>query len=245
MLRPRSALLSLVTLCLLAAPASAAGLLVPRDGSPPIEVESQRVSATLVDGLARTTVRQTFVNPHGAALEALYVFPVPDGATLVDVAMEVGGQRLEGLVVERQKARRVYDSIVRRKKDPALVEQIGRSKFRLSVFPVLPGQPTVVELTWIEQVPLAEGMYRYVYPPRAGPSRTRRLAGTSRSPLTVESSAPIVSATSPTADVDVARRGPNEVIASLERLRARLDTDIVVQAAIAVGEPSPRRAHVP
>lgn len=237
MLRPRSALLALLTLCLLAAPAWAAGLLVPRDGSPPIEVESQRVSATLIDGLARTTVRQTFVNPHGRALEALYVFPVPNGATLVDVAMEVGGQRLEGLVVERQKARQVYDSIVRRKRDPALVEQIGRNKFRLSVFPVLPSEPTVVELTWIEHVPLAAGTYRYVYPlalAESGTSTRRDLTFG----LTVQSSASVVSATSPTADMDVVRRGSHDVLATLERSRARLDSDLVVEVGIAVGEPS-------
>ena len=78
--------------------------------------------------------------------------------------MEVGGQRLEGFLVERKTARRTYDAIVRRGRDPALVEQIGRSKFRLSVFPVLPDTPTVVELTWIESVPLRQGKYRYVYP---------------------------------------------------------------------------------
>ncbi len=56
------------------------------------------------------------------------------------------------------------DSIVRRGRDPALLEQVGRELFRLSVFPLLPEQPTVVELNWIEAIPLVDGELHYVYP---------------------------------------------------------------------------------
>ena len=133
-----------------AASAQASGLLVFRDGSATLHVQSQRVTATLTDGLARTTVRQTFVSHHGRGgrgLEAVDLFPVPERAALADLALELGGQRLEGLLTERRTARPVFDSIVRRGRDPALLEQIGRSRFHLSVFPVLPDQPTLVELT--------------------------------------------------------------------------------------------------
>ena len=88
-------LVSLALLVLFAGPASAQ--LVPRDGSPPIRVKSPHVNAGVEAGLARTTVRQTFVNRQSRPLEAIFQFPVPEGAALVDVAMEVGGQRLEGL----------------------------------------------------------------------------------------------------------------------------------------------------
>jgi len=145
-------------------PSHAAGLLIPRDGSPPIAVQSHRVTVTVTDGLARTTLRQVFVNPHPRALEAVYLFPLPRDAALIDLAMEVGGQRLEGLLAERKQARRVYDQIVRQRRDPALVEQVGRGAFRLSVFPLLPKVETVVELTWIQHIPLSQGVFRYTYP---------------------------------------------------------------------------------
>ena len=70
----RSAFFALSVFLVLTGRASAQ--LVPRDGSSPIAVRSQRVEALVEDGLARTTVRQTFVNPHDRPLEALYVFPV-------------------------------------------------------------------------------------------------------------------------------------------------------------------------
>jgi len=213
------------------------GLLVPRDGSAPIRVRSHRVSAVVEDGLARTTLRQTFVNPHGRALEAVYVFPLPEEAALVGVAMEVGGQRLEGFLAERRTARHAYDSLVRQRIDPALVEQVGRSTFRLSVFPVVPNAPTVVELTWIERVPLVEGEYRYVYPLALGGEGTRTEQDFTIS-VTVRSSVPIESASSPNADMLARKISDHEAKASLERIGAALSEDVVVVARVRAPEPS-------
>lgn len=218
-------------------PADAAGLLVPRDGSAPIQLQSHRVTVTIDDGLARTTVRQTFINPHRRALEAIYVFPVPEQAALVDLVMEAGGQRLEGLLAERRAARSAYDAIVRKGKDPALLEQIGRSTFRLSVFPVLPDQETMVELTWIEVVPLQAGEYRYVYPLALAGS----LTSTERDltlDVTVRSSAPMVSVSSPSSAMATALVSPHEARASFERSRATLDQDLTVVAKVSAQEPS-------
>ncbi|MEN8149595.1 MAG: VIT domain-containing protein [Planctomycetota bacterium] len=226
-----------VALAILVTNAHAAGLLRPRDGSPPIGVKSHRVTAVLEDGLARTTLRQTFVNPGNRMLEAIYTFPVPEGAALVDVAMEVGGQRLEGLLAERKQARKIYDSIVRRKKDPALVEQTGRNQFRLSVFPVMPRADTVVEVTWAQRIPLSQGAFRYVYPLflMEGHAETEE---DFTFVLTVDSSAPLATITSPIADMDIIRKGPGTAIASFERSRARLDEDVVVEARVEKAEPA-------
>jgi len=231
--------LPLVVLVVLifAVPAQAAGLLLPRDGSPPIAVRSHRVTAVVKDGLARTTLRQTFVNPHSRMLEAIYLFPLPEGAALVDVAMEVGGQRLEGLLAERQRARKIYNDIVREKRDPALVEQIGRSTFRLSVFPVMPKEDTVVELTWIERIPLEQGRFRYVYPLATGGKATE-----TKQDLTItvrlESSVPFTDVKASIPDMQVIRPEAGVAVASLERSRGRLDEDVVITARVETQKPS-------
>jgi uncharacterized protein YegL len=222
---------------LAAAPARAAGMLVPRDGSPPIQLRSHRVTAVVDDGVARTTVRQTFVNPHGRALEAVYVFPVPEDAALVDLVMEVGGQRLEGLLAERRTARRAYDRLVQRRIDPALVEQIGRDTFRLSVFPVLPDQETVVEITWIQHLPTTGGEVRYVYPLAGAESAATTLRDLTVS-VTMRSSVPIEAVSTPTAGLSTHVVCPHEVRASMERGGARLDQDVVVVAKVRASEPT-------
>ncbi len=227
----------LVFAALLAERAHGAGLLVPRDGSPAIQVRSHRVAAEVRDGLARTTLRQTFVNPHGRPLEALYIFPLPEDAALTGLALELGDQRLEGFLAERMTARRAYDSIVRRNRDPALVEQIGRSAFRLSVFPVLPDEPTVVELTWIEALPLLNDEYRYVYPLAlaAGAASTEQDLTVS---VTLFSSVPIQNVLSTTQGMATRLTTEHEAHASLERSRAPLAEDVVVTARVAASAPS-------
>jgi len=212
--------------------ASAGGLLVPRDGSPPIGMSSHRVSAVVEEGLARTTVRQTFVNPHGRALEAIYLFPLPEGAALIDVAMETGGQRLEGLLAERKRARKVYDEIVRRQRDPALVEQIGANTFRLSVYPVLPGEDTVVELTWISLVPLIGGELNYVYPLAVG-AKTVAIEQDFAIAVQLRSSVPFTEVKASSAAMEVVRPAPGQAIVAMEVTEARLDRDLVVTAGVA------------
>lgn len=233
----RTFALSVHLLLMLATVAPAAGLLLPRSGEAPIRIKSHRVNAVLEDGIARTTVRQTFVNPHGRALEAIYIFPLPAGAALVDVAMEVGGKRLEGLLAERQRARKVYNAIVRSRRDPALVEQIGRAKFRLSVYPVLPDQPTVVEITYIERVPLMRAAYRYVYPLALG-GEAAKTEGDLTFNLEVHSSLGLEGVVTTTRGMAVVRRSANAWNASFEKTGAALDQDLVVEAHVAGDRPT-------
>ncbi len=229
----RSIALGLVAGLLLLVPdTEAGGLLIPRDGSPPIGMSRHRVKAVVEDGLARTTVRQTFVNPHGRELEAIYVFPLPEGAALIDVAMETGGVRLEGLLAERKRARRVYDEIVRSRRDPALVEQIGKNTFRLSVYPVLPGEDTVIELSWIEHVPLVGGELHYVYPLAVGDDVVA-VEQDFAMVAQLRSSVPFTEVSASTEAMEVEHILAGEVVAAMEVSNATLDADVVLSARVA------------
>lgn len=238
----RMVLVCLAAVALCRGDGKAAGVLVPRGGQGAIAIQSQRVRAVVEDALARTTVRQTFVSRHAGALEAIYEFPVPEGAALVDVALELGGQRLEGLLVERGAARRAYDALAGRKRDPALLEQTGRSSFRLSVYPVLPEQPTVVEIAWIETLPLVGGERHYVYP-----LAMEGAAAVTEHDLTISvelrSSAPLRDVACSERDVHVALLSPHEARASLERCQASLSRDFTIVARTAAEAPA-LAAHV-
>lgn len=221
---------------LAAAPAAAAGFLVSRDGRSRFAIRSHRVTAEVTDGLARTTVRQVFVSEDPGLSEAVYVFPLPEGASLVGVSMETAGQRLAGVLAERKRARRTYDDIVRSRRDPGLVEQVGRNAFRMSVFPIEAGTPVVVELTWVEWLPLTGGAYRYVYP-----LATDGEAASTEEDFTISvrmrSAAPLVDVTG-SKDLEIVRVGPGEVLSTMERIGAKLDEDVVVTGRVKTGEPS-------
>jgi len=231
--------LPIAVLLLLAGESFAAGVLLPRDGSRPIEVKSHRVTVVIEGGLARTTLRQTFVNPHHRPLEAIYAFPLPRDAALVDVAMEVNNVRLTGLLLERQRGRKIYNEIVSSQKDPALVEQIGPGTFRLSVFPVVPRKDTVVELTWIQQLPDNRGVCHYVYPLALarGKAKTKQEFAFN---LTVKADGGAAVVTSPLKDMEIAPADAGAQTASFTRIQAGLDQDVVVNIAREVQTPTVR-----
>src|SRR5262245_46478867 len=94
------------------------GLLIPEEKSvPPLAMLNHKVSIAIEDQVAVTTVEQTFRNHTDRNLEATYVFPVPKGASVNRFTMWVDGKETKGELIEADKAKAVYTSIVRRTQD--------------------------------------------------------------------------------------------------------------------------------
>ena len=84
----RSSAVALLLLALSVVPTSAAGLLVAEGGfGGRLEITQQRVDVTINNGIAVTTVDQTFLNKEQRVVEALYTFPVPEGASVANFSM--------------------------------------------------------------------------------------------------------------------------------------------------------------
>jgi hypothetical protein len=110
--------------------------------------------------VVETMLTQEFENPHPFNLEAFFHYPVPAGATVTGLALWVNGVRREARMLERQKAREIYEGIVREKRDPALVERTDGG-FRIRIFPVLARSRQRVELRFVQPVEqVGEGAYR-------------------------------------------------------------------------------------
>lgn len=97
------------------------------------------VDVVVESGFARTTIDQTYFNPTNRTLEGLYSFQVPHDATISRLAMYVDGTLMESAVVDRSRGRDIYEGIVERQRDPALLEWMGGDAFRMRLFPI-PGR---------------------------------------------------------------------------------------------------------
>ncbi len=120
-----------------------------RDRMEPVELVRVAVEVTTAGDLAVTEVTHSFHSSASERREATFRFPVPDGAMLVGLAMEIGGTLMEGEIVEREKARAVYDQIVDHMLDPALLEWEAGNWFKLRVFPLEPGEDKRVVLRYV------------------------------------------------------------------------------------------------
>ena len=114
------------------------------------------MTVTLGDGVLHYEVDETFVNHGGRIGEADYVFPLPRDAAFSDLKLTIDGELVSGETMDAQHARSIYEEIVRRQRDPALVEWMGYGMLRTRIFPILPGESKRVVVRF-DQVAEREG----------------------------------------------------------------------------------------
>jgi Ca-activated chloride channel family protein len=159
----------LIVTLLAAAPAFAAGLMKPKgDTLPDLLIEEHHVKVTINNGFAVTEVDQTFRNPNDQDLEAIYTFPLPKNAALSELSLWIDGQEVVGEVVEKEKARRVYEEERNEGRETALAEQREYYSFDVSVSPVRALDTVRVRLLYLQPIELDTGIGRYVYPLEEG-----------------------------------------------------------------------------
>ena len=119
--------------------------------SPVIRVSSQvRVQ---VDGrVARVEVEEQFRNNGGGIAEGTYLYPMPGEAVFTDFSLWMGEQEVRGEMMQAEQARGIYEEIVRRLKDPALLTLEGHGLIRARVFPIQPGETRKVVLRYTQML---------------------------------------------------------------------------------------------
>jgi len=108
--------------------------------NPSIVRTSSDVRVDLANRVLHYEVEETFVNRGGGVGEADYLFPLPKGAAFRDLKLSINGELVSGETMNANEARRIYEEIVRRQKDPALVEWMGHGLLRTRIFPINPGE---------------------------------------------------------------------------------------------------------
>jgi Ca-activated chloride channel family protein len=130
----------------------------------PLKVKSIKLTTKINDQVAVTHVEQVFENDTPFVLEGVYFFPLPDNVSISEFAMWDGDKRLVGEVRSRDEARRIYDNIVRSRRDPALLEYAGKNLFQASVFPIQPHSDKKIELSYSQILTGENGAVNYRYP---------------------------------------------------------------------------------
>ena len=129
-----------------------------------LPIKSIKIDTVISSQVATTHVEQVFRNDTNATLEGTYLFPIPESASIAEFAIWDGDRRLVGEVRSREEARRIYDEIVRRQRDPGLLEYAGKDLFQASIFPILPHSDKKLEITYTQVVRAEGGTVSYRYP---------------------------------------------------------------------------------
>jgi Ca-activated chloride channel family protein len=129
-----------------------------------LPVKSIHLDTKIAGQVATTHVEQIFTNDTNFILEGTYFFPIPETASIVEFAIWENGKKLVGEVRSREEARRIYDEIVRRQKDPGLLEYAGKNLFQASIFPIPANSDKKLELTYTQILTAESGTVSYRYP---------------------------------------------------------------------------------
>jgi len=101
-----------------------------------LSLPAVKVEVRIFGTIAETKRTMTFANPHDRVLAGDLYFPLPEGATVGGYALDVHGVMVDGVVVEKQKGRQVFEKIVRQGIDPGLVEWVKGNNFKTRLFPI-------------------------------------------------------------------------------------------------------------
>jgi Ca-activated chloride channel family protein len=198
--------LTLITALAAASAASAQGLLVdvrpdhhirlprpvplPQPAPSSYKINALEVSAQITDQIARVQVSQTFENTGSAQMEVAFVFPLPYDGAIDQLTLLVDGKEYQAKLLTKEEARRRYEEIVRKNRDPALLEWVGTGMFQTSVFPIPPGAKRTVTLRYTQLCRQSHGLTDFQFPLStakytAGPldKLAFRLAIESRAPI--------------------------------------------------------------
>ncbi|MCY2995196.1 MAG: VIT domain-containing protein [Planctomycetota bacterium] len=129
----------------------------------PLTVGYHKVSVDIRDQIARTVVEESFVNNTDGRLEGVFYFPLPQDASISGFGMWIGNELVEADVVEKQRAREIYEEILRERRDPGLLEWSGGNLFKARVFPIEAHAEKRIKITYTQVLPLRGDRTRYSY----------------------------------------------------------------------------------
>ena len=128
------------------------------------KIKELSVQAKLTDQVARVQVSQTFVNTGSRQMEVCFVFPLPYDGAIDRLTLLVDGKEYEARLLEKKEARGLYEAIVRKNQDPALLEWMGTGLFKTSVFPVPAGASRTVSLRYSQLCRQSNGLTDFMFP---------------------------------------------------------------------------------
>src|SRR6266496_5353230 len=170
-----------------------------------LPIKSIKLETKILSQVATTHVEQIFRNDTDALLEGTYLFPIPESASISEFAIWDGDRRLVGEVRSKEEARRIYDEIVRRRRDPGLLEYAGKDLFQASIFPIPPHSDKKIEITYNQILHAESGTVAYRYP--LGTGHQLAQIGSVSGRIELQSAEPFRNIYSPTHAVDIKRSG--------------------------------------
>lgn len=190
----------------------------------PLEVKYLSVTVKIDNQVAVSTVEQVFHNPNPYEVEGEYIFPLAGNADVSKFTLVVGDKQIEGKILSKEEARKLYLELMRQWNNPALLEKADERAYRASVGMVPPNGEVRVKFEVVQTLAADSGMIEYALP--LGISREHPAPiGTLSLNIEVTSNTPIKNVVSPSHDVTVSQADAKSAKVLYERENVPADRD--------------------
>ncbi|MBK7498402.1 MAG: VWA domain-containing protein [Ignavibacteriales bacterium] len=190
----------------------------------PLEVVYHKVDVKIDGQSAITKIDQSFYNPSNYQLEGFYIFPIPKGAIINNFIMIINGKETKAELLDSDKARKIYEDIVRQMRDPALLEYSEQNIFKLRIFPIEPRSEKKISISYSQILESDNNLVEYVYPLNTEKFSAKPLKNVSVK-IDLKSNEKIKNIYCPTHEVDIVNKSDNHSIISFEAENTKPDSD--------------------
>jgi Ca-activated chloride channel homolog len=168
------------------------------------KIKELEVNVGLKEQVAKVQVTQSFVNTGSRPMEVSFVFPLPYDGAVDQLTLLIDGKEFAAKLLPATEARHLYEEIVRKNRDPALLEWMGTGLFKTSVFPVPPGAERKVTLRYSQLCRKIEGLTDFLFPLSTA-KYTSHPVESIKFQVSIDSPAEIKNVYSPTHSVEIKR----------------------------------------
>ena len=190
----------------------------------PLEVLYHKVDVKIDGQSAITKIDQSFYNPSQYQLEGFYIFPIPKGAVINNFTMVINGKETKAELLDADKARKIYEDIVRQMRDPALLEYSEQNIFKLRIFPIEPRSEKKISISYTQILESDNNLFEYVYPLNTEKFSAKPLKDVSVK-IDLKSNEKIKNIYCPTHEVDIINKSDNHSVISYEDENIKPDID--------------------
>jgi Ca-activated chloride channel family protein len=201
----------------------------------PLKMKSHNVNIEINNQIAKTTVVEVFENKNNVQIEGIYIFPIPPDANISSFSIFIDGKKKQAELLEKEKARNIYEEIVRKMKDPALLEYIDRGMIKLRIFPIFPKEEKKIQIEYLQVLKMRDNLCEYVYPlniEKFIPEKIKELTITAKITSNIE----LKNIYSPNYEIAIKRESKNTAKISYEENNIKPDKDFILYYTVSEKE---------
>ena len=130
----------------------------------PIKLISEDSKIEINNNIVKVTKKQTYKNISHRQMEGIYIFPLPNDALINEFSLFINNEPIRAEIVNSDEAKKIYEEIVRKLKDPAILEVIGTNLYKARIFPFAPFSERTLEIKYTQELKSSANTYRFIFP---------------------------------------------------------------------------------